>query len=62
MPPREPARFRYIRYENIAAQIARQILLRAVLLKQGKSSGPNGFALDEPAIALTEMRCEGESD
>jgi hypothetical protein len=59
---REPARLCYVRYEDITAQIARQILLRALFLTQGKSTGPNGFALDEPAIALTEMCREGERD
>ena len=62
MAAREPARLRYVRYEDITAQIARQILLRALFLKQGKSTGPNGFALDEPAIALTEMCRERERD
>jgi hypothetical protein len=62
MAAREPTRLRYVRYEDISAQIGRQILLRALLLKQGKSMGPSGFGLDEPAIALTEMCREGECD
>ena len=62
MTARESARLSYIRYEDITAQVARQILLRALFLKNRKSAGPNGLALDKPTIASTEMRHDCERD
>jgi hypothetical protein len=62
MTARESARLGYVGHKDFAAQVARQILLRAVILNQGKSSGPSGFVLDDASVTLAEMGHERECD
>jgi hypothetical protein len=62
MTARKSAHLRYIRYEDIIAQVAREILLCALFLKNRKSTRPNDLAFNKPTIPSTWMRHDCERD
>src|SRR6266404_7840121 len=52
---RKSARLGEVGHKDVAAQVARQVFLRALILNQGKPSGPGRFAWDDASVTLGEM-------